>query len=236
MIASSKNQRYQKQENAKQYQEKSLKHHSVHFMELLTTVNIQPGWKVLDVGCGTGNNSVLLADVVGTTGKVIAIDPIDERIECAKKFCQRDNIEYSVDSAENVEKYGNDFDLIIASSVIHWIPSQNKRKVFQAIYNALGDGGIFIFLTRHEDSVEDLLKMFRLLGDTGKQMEDCLFFETADTYLQHAGKVGFKNSSIEKRLFKTRFESIEKIFELYTAAFHKGEYFTILTNKRQLKI
>jgi len=43
-------------------------------------VGIQPGWRVLDAGCGGGGFVPLLADLVGPTGHVAALDPAEDNI------------------------------------------------------------------------------------------------------------------------------------------------------------
>lgn len=46
-----------------------------HRMQLIEHWAIQPGSKVLEIGCGQGDFTVALAEAVGITGRVIAIDP-----------------------------------------------------------------------------------------------------------------------------------------------------------------
>jgi SAM-dependent methyltransferase len=41
---------------------------------LLRAVGIEPGWRVLDAGCGGGSHLPLLAELVGPTGSVAALD------------------------------------------------------------------------------------------------------------------------------------------------------------------
>lgn len=41
---------------------------------MLRSVGIQPGWRVLDAGCGGGSYLPLMAELVGATGSVVALD------------------------------------------------------------------------------------------------------------------------------------------------------------------
>src|SRR5277367_3962556 len=41
---------------------------------LLREIGMQPGMRVLDIGCGSGDVSLLLAEMVGPTGSVVGID------------------------------------------------------------------------------------------------------------------------------------------------------------------
>ena len=46
-----------------------------HRMDLVRIWNIQPGERILEIGCGTGDCTVTLAHVIGESGHVTAIDP-----------------------------------------------------------------------------------------------------------------------------------------------------------------
>src|SRR3989337_789573 len=46
---------------------------------------IQPGEKVLDVGCGTGTLAIAASEAAGAAGEVHGIDPSPEMIEVAEK-------------------------------------------------------------------------------------------------------------------------------------------------------
>jgi ubiquinone/menaquinone biosynthesis C-methylase UbiE len=41
---------------------------------LLRSAGIEPGMRVLDIGCGAGDVSMLAAELVGSTGSVVGID------------------------------------------------------------------------------------------------------------------------------------------------------------------
>jgi len=49
----------------------------------LGMASLQPGWHVLDAGCGGGSFLPLLADAVGNTGRVTAIDLAPDNVEVA---------------------------------------------------------------------------------------------------------------------------------------------------------
>jgi SAM-dependent methyltransferase len=58
-------------------------HHAVcreEFEGMLRSVGIRPGWRVLDAGCGTGNYLPLLAELVGPTGALDALDLVPETV------------------------------------------------------------------------------------------------------------------------------------------------------------
>ncbi len=52
---------------------------------LLRAAGIGPGMRVLDIGCGAGDVSILAADLVGPTGSVVGIDRSPQAIAVARK-------------------------------------------------------------------------------------------------------------------------------------------------------
>jgi Methylase involved in ubiquinone/menaquinone biosynthesis len=51
---------------------------------LIGECNIQPGMRILDIGCGAGDVSMLLAEAVGPSGFVVAIDREARAIETVR--------------------------------------------------------------------------------------------------------------------------------------------------------
>jgi ubiquinone/menaquinone biosynthesis C-methylase UbiE len=51
---------------------------------LIRECGIGPGMRVLDIGCGTGDVSMLLAEAVGEAGSVVAFDRETRAIDVAK--------------------------------------------------------------------------------------------------------------------------------------------------------
>jgi len=46
-----------------------------HRVQLVSFWGIEPGSRVLEIGCGQGDTTVVLADAVGENGHVDAVDP-----------------------------------------------------------------------------------------------------------------------------------------------------------------
>jgi 2-polyprenyl-3-methyl-5-hydroxy-6-metoxy-1,4-benzoquinol methylase len=56
---------------------------------LVNECGIAAGMRVLDIGCGTGDVSMLLADAVGPSGKVVGIDREERAIEVSRSRAER---------------------------------------------------------------------------------------------------------------------------------------------------
>ncbi|WP_101949997.1 class I SAM-dependent methyltransferase [Mycobacterium sp. 3519A] len=52
---------------------------------LLVAAGIEPGMRVLDIGCGPGDVSLLIADLVGPTGSVVGIDRSEAALDIARE-------------------------------------------------------------------------------------------------------------------------------------------------------
>src|SRR5215469_3622181 len=75
-----------REQNRLQYQAAILEKWTGQFF---VSAGIQPGMKVLDLGCGMGDVSLLTAKLVGPTGSVIAIDRDRVILEKARERAHR---------------------------------------------------------------------------------------------------------------------------------------------------
>jgi cyclopropane fatty-acyl-phospholipid synthase-like methyltransferase len=65
-------------------------------LNLVSLIGIREGMLVLDVGCGQGTSTVCLAKLVGETGKVVAIDIIDEYLKKMNEALKKRNVKHRV--------------------------------------------------------------------------------------------------------------------------------------------
>ena len=52
----------------------------------INKLNLNQGYKVLDIACGTGSNFKYIEKLIGKKGKIIAIDYTKEMLESRKNF------------------------------------------------------------------------------------------------------------------------------------------------------
>lgn len=101
---------------------------------LLKELGLESGMRVLDVGCGPGNITSYLADVVGAQGEVVGIDPSAERIALAReKVATTTNshggtgarLAFHVGCAEDLSRFPPaSFDAVYCNSTLHWVADQ----------------------------------------------------------------------------------------------------------------
>lgn len=96
--------------------------------------------KILDIGCGTGDLALLLAEKY-TNSTIHGCDPSEERIAHARQNNSSPRITYFVDDVISfLSGKSDEYDVIYSSAVIHWIG--DKKSVFAVIKKSLKPDGI----------------------------------------------------------------------------------------------
>jgi SAM-dependent methyltransferase len=112
-----------------------------HGLEFMNLLQVQPKQYVLDLGCGSGELTVELAQRVGEQGRVIGLDPNKDRIKVAqRKYGHLKNLEFLEGTNDDMKKH-KPLDQVFCSFVIHWIRDQTK--CFSQVYDVLQPGGVF---------------------------------------------------------------------------------------------
>lgn len=87
---------------------------------------LKPGLRVLDIGCGIGSISKDIAQLVGPTGYVIAVDNTESFIAEGKKlFADVENLELIHMDFLDFETEKK-FDLIVSARTLQWISTLDK--------------------------------------------------------------------------------------------------------------
>src|SRR5512136_2803397 len=85
---------------------------------------IGQGMKVLELGSGVGDVSLVLADLVGPSGRIIGVELKSAAVEAAQArmaMAGWRNIEYVVGDIESVP-LAQDFDAAVGRFVLMWLP------------------------------------------------------------------------------------------------------------------
>lgn len=112
--------------------------------EAIRMLNIKPGANALDIACGTGDFTLLIAEEVGNKGNVLGIDLSGKMINIAinksKKYPQ---ITYKINDFTDIP-YKNFFDVAVIGFAAHEVTDTNRQKMYQQAFKSLKKGGRFL--------------------------------------------------------------------------------------------
>lgn len=111
------------------------------------------GMTVLDLGCGSGRDVYLLAQLVGAEGRVIGIDMTDEQLDVARRHQEWHarrfgfaNVEFRQGYIEDLAAAGVEdasVDVVVSNCVLNLSP--DKSRVLAGIFRVLKPGGELYF-------------------------------------------------------------------------------------------
>lgn len=147
---------------------------------MLELLQPKEGEKILDIGSGSGWTSTLLAEIVGQTGKVIAIEIIPELMEFGQKnaskynFVKKGRIKFlCADGSKGFIQEAPFDKILVSASVKGQLPKAWKEqlKVGGRIVTPIGSS-IWLFIKKSEDEFEEFEYpgfAFVPLIETGKE-------------------------------------------------------------------
>jgi len=114
---------------------------------LIERANIQPGQRVLDLGCGTGTLAVMLKRS-SPEAQVTGLDADEQVLAIARTKAERSNVQIKLDHglAYELPYPDGSFDVVLSSFVIHHLNSSDKLRAFQEVRRVLRPGGWFHIL------------------------------------------------------------------------------------------
>lgn len=110
--------------------------------EILAALQAGPGKRIADVGAGEGFYSLRIAQAVGPTGRVTAVDVSEKHLEKLRARLQQDNIsnvDVVVGAVDDPRLAENAFDAVLIYNAYHEMTA--PEPILKAIFRALKPGG-----------------------------------------------------------------------------------------------
>jgi arsenite methyltransferase len=134
--------------------EEMEQHHISITQQTLALMGLAPGQRVLDLGCGAGWASRLLAQRVGgeRPGQVVGLDVSDEMIRRARaNSSQFDNVMFVVGSAQQIPWEENFFDKVLSVESFYYYGDQEGA--LGELFRVMAPRGeLFILINLYKDN------------------------------------------------------------------------------------
>lgn len=163
-------------------------------------LELEPGMKVLDAGCGPGRVTLPLAEAVGPQGEVVALDVQDEmlaRVRAKAEASDLANIRYLQAELGQGDLPPDGFDCAVLVSVLGEIPDQ--AAALTEIYGALKPGGILsiteVIFDPHFQGRETVRRLAQAAGFT-----ETAFLGKRLAYTMHVEKPKGERAAVEDKV------------------------------------
>ena len=114
---------------------------------LLDQAELQPGCRLLDVGCGTGTLAILSKRLYPDVG-IVGIDPDPKALGRARRKASRAAVSIQFDKGfgDELPYPEANFDRVFSSFMFHHLASAEKGETLRAVRRVLKPGGTFHML------------------------------------------------------------------------------------------
>jgi ubiquinone/menaquinone biosynthesis C-methylase UbiE len=135
-------------------------------LKVLNEAQIQPGFSVLDYGCGPGGYLLPLAELIGDSGKIYALDIHPLSIKMIRKIASDNGLRNikTIQSGSSTGLPDSTIDVALLYDVFHNLSAPND--ILRELHRVLKPGGILSFSDHHMKESEILSKITK--GDLFK--------------------------------------------------------------------
>ena len=157
--------------------------------EVFARAGLCPGMRVLDVGCGVGDVSLLARTFVGASGSVLGVDRSAESLALAHQRAQQaglDNVEFAEASLESLTAPGP-FDALVGRLILLYLP--DPALALQRLLRLVRPGGLVVF---QEMDMR-----------TGRAFPDCPLYARAGEWLCTTFERAGVDTAMGSRLYST---------------------------------
>jgi ubiquinone/menaquinone biosynthesis C-methylase UbiE len=195
--------------------------------QMLAAADLQLGDQVLDIAAGTGDQSRLVARVVGPEGSVLATDISQEMLTVAARRAEQEGLNNMTTRAMNAEQLDlpeNQYDAVISQFGLMLIP--DRHQALTEIRRVLKPGGRLAALVWSKPERNPLFTLEDPIVAKYVEVEEPRFdvFSLADAALfaSMLTETGFQGGQVQTIALPFRFPSFEVLTAWWGSSFKKA--------------
>lgn len=116
-------------------------HHRLRDRPFLDSIPFAGADRILDIGCGSGDFTRILADLV-PAGRVIGLEPNESLLTAARAVAAANQEFFQAPAQQLAELDLPEIDVAVSRAVLHWIPVADHPAVLAAIKSILRPAGL----------------------------------------------------------------------------------------------
>ncbi|MCS7001415.1 MAG: methyltransferase domain-containing protein [Dehalococcoidia bacterium] len=154
---------------------------------VLALLDVQPGERVVDLGCGSGHHT---AELTAAGARAIGVDASETMIARARALYP--DVPFVVARAETFT-VAEPVDAVFSNAALHWMPAADA--VASAVFQALRPGGRFVAEMGGQHNVQTIVRALRAALTEAGVPEDAIpnpwYFPSVATYAAVLERAGF---------------------------------------------
>jgi trans-aconitate 2-methyltransferase len=161
------------------------------FIELVNRVGATDPATVVDLGCGPGNATALLAER-WPSANIVGIDNSEEMIDRARAIEIEGRLSFRLGSA-NALSFEQPIDVLVSNATLQWVPGH--LEFFAGYIDALSAGGWFAFQIPGMHTSRSHMAQYELANDPRwvdrlAPLTRANSIEASERYLEHLSSLG----------------------------------------------
>ncbi len=132
--------------------------------DAIKSLHIQPGQRILDLGCGTGRNASLMLPYLKNEGQLVGLDLSPIMMTAFKQKFKGDArvtfVQQRIDQPFDLKQ---SFDIVFISFVIHGFPQEVRQVIVDNASRHLRKGGILAILDFAEFNMDTMPALHRFV-------------------------------------------------------------------------
>jgi len=110
--------------------------------QLIDQAQLQPGQRILEIGCGTGNLTVLVKTLYPAV-EVVGLDPDPKALDRARRKAERQRVSVQLDRgfADELHYTAESYNRVLSAFMFHHLNQDEKKQTLHEVRRVLRPGG-----------------------------------------------------------------------------------------------